>query len=71
MTSLQLFHAPEQLPSVSKEWGTGRYKEEVDVFVPKAPTWQYRWVLFFLSCEIRYFDRDVLNKLSFVNCVIN
>lgn len=41
MTSLQLFHAPEQLPSVPKEWGTGRYKEEVDVFVPKAPTWQY------------------------------
>ncbi|XP_045209471.2 uncharacterized protein LOC123561284 [Mercenaria mercenaria] len=41
MTSLQLFPKVEHTASVPKEWGTGRYKEEVDVFVPKAPTWQY------------------------------
>lgn len=41
MTSLQFFHPTEHIPSVPKEWGTGRHKEEVDVFVPKAPTWQY------------------------------
>ncbi|KAH3868326.1 hypothetical protein DPMN_031469 [Dreissena polymorpha] len=41
MTSLQLFPKSDHVPKLPKEWGTGKYKEEEDVFVPKAPTWQY------------------------------
>lgn len=39
MTSLQLFPKVNHVPPIPKEWGTGQYKEEVDIFVPKAPTW--------------------------------
>ncbi|WAR04868.1 CG031-like protein [Mya arenaria] len=41
MTSLELFRKSDHVPKLPKEWGTGKYKEDDDLFLPKAPTWQY------------------------------
>ncbi|KAL3836233.1 hypothetical protein ACJMK2_021672 [Sinanodonta woodiana] len=41
MTSLQLFPPVDHKPSVPKEWGSGKYKQDVNVFVPGPPTWHY------------------------------
>jgi hypothetical protein len=42
MTSLQLFKSVEHDPTVSKEWGSGKFKEDVNVYsIPERPTWQY------------------------------
>jgi hypothetical protein len=41
MTSLQLFKSVEHGPTVPKEWGSGKFKEDVNVYIPGPPTWQY------------------------------
>ncbi|KAK7483600.1 hypothetical protein BaRGS_00025153, partial [Batillaria attramentaria] len=41
MTSLELFHPPDHTPVEPTEWGTGKYKEHVDLWVPRNATWNY------------------------------
>ena len=31
----------EHGPTVPKEWGSGKFKEDVNVYIPGPPTWQY------------------------------
>ncbi|XP_033733291.1 LOW QUALITY PROTEIN: uncharacterized protein C7orf31-like [Pecten maximus] len=42
MTSIQLFPNVEHNPVVPKEWGSGKLKEDVNVYIPGPPTWQYK-----------------------------
>ncbi|XP_021361900.1 uncharacterized protein LOC110455829 [Mizuhopecten yessoensis] len=42
MTSIQLFPNAEHTPGVPKEWGSGKFKEDVNVYIPGPPTWQYK-----------------------------
>ncbi|KAJ8307312.1 hypothetical protein KUTeg_015396 [Tegillarca granosa] len=42
MTSIQLFPPVDHDPKVPTEWGTGKLKEDVNIWIPGPPTWHQK-----------------------------